>query len=236
MRANAPLFTDRHDAGRRLAAALTALATERPLILALPRGGVPVAAEVADCLGAELDVLIVRKLGAPGIPELGLGALVDGRDPQVVLNRHVMEEVRPSPEYLEAETERQLREVERRRAAYEGGRPAPDAAGRTVILIDDGLATGGTARAALQALRGRGARRLILAVPVAPRQSLDELRPDADQIVCLATPDPFVALSLHYGDFSQTSDEEVIELLARRAGAEPDLPNRAGPSDTSAQA
>lgn len=210
------VFSDRRDAGRRLADRLIGLAGERPLVLALPRGGVPVAAEVAEALHAELEVLIVRKLGAPGQPELGIGALVDGADPQVVLNEEVIAQVRPSADYIAAEKARQLAEIERRRAAYEGDRPPVEIRGRTVILVDDGLATGGTAKAALRALRRRGPKRLVLAVPVAPADTLELMRREADAVVCLATPEPFVAVGLYYDDFNQTTDEEVIELLARR--------------------
>jgi putative phosphoribosyl transferase len=215
------LFTDRRDAGRRLAGRLTGLAAEHPLVLALPRGGVPVAAEVAEDLGAELGVLIVRKLGAPGQPELGIGALVDGADPQVVLNEQVIAQLRPSPGYIAAEKARQLAEIERRRMAYEGGRPPVEVKGRTVILVDDGLATGGTAKAALRALRRRDPRKLVLAVPVAPPDTLEEMRREADEVVCLATPEPFVAVGLYYEDFNQTTDEEVVELLAKRRGQPP---------------
>jgi putative phosphoribosyl transferase len=210
------LFSDRRDAGRQLAQRLAGLAAERPLVLALPRGGVPVAVEVADALGAELDVLIVRKLGAPGHPELGIGALVDGAEPQVVLNDDVIAEVRPSADYIAAEKARQLAEAERRRRAYLGGRAPAEVTGRTVILVDDGLATGGTAKAALRALRRRGPRRLALAAPVAPPDVALAMRAEADEVVCLATPEPFIAVGLHYGDFDQTTDEEVVALLARR--------------------
>jgi putative phosphoribosyl transferase len=210
------LFSDRQDAGRRLADRLTGLADEQPLVLALPRGGVPVAAEVADALDAELDVLIVRKLGAPGQPELGIGALVDGADPELVLNDDVIAQVHPAADYLAAEKARQLSEIERRRKAYVGDRPPVEVKGRTVILVDDGLATGGTAKAALRALRRRDPQRLVLAVPLAPADTLEAMRREADEVVCLATPEPFIAVGLYYDDFNQTADEEVVGLLARR--------------------
>jgi putative phosphoribosyl transferase len=184
-----------------------------PLVLALPRGGVPVAFEVARALGAELDLLLVRKIGAPGQEELGLGALVDGNEPEVVWNEDAIRLVRPSPDYLAAETQRQLREIERRRKRYFGDRPAAVAKDRTVIVVDDGIATGGTVRSALRALRRAGARRLILAVPVCPRDAVAALREEADEVVCLAQPEPFYAVGLHYGDFEQTSDDEVAALL-----------------------
>lgn len=206
-------FRDRREAGRRLAEALTHLARERPLVLALPRGGVPVAFEVAEALGAELDLLFVRKIGAPGYAELGIGAVVDGADPQLVLNESVMRQIGPSPNYIRAEMRRQLGEIERRRAAYLGGLPPIDAARRTVIVVDDGIATGGTVKAALKGLRKVGPARLVLAVPVAPRDSLAELAGECDELICLTSPEPFHAVGAHYADFSQTSDEEVVRLL-----------------------
>ena len=208
-----PEFSDRRDAGRRLAAALMDYRDQHPLVLALPRGGVPVAFEVATALGAELDLLLVCKIGAPGQPELGVGAVVDGSDPQVVWNEDAMRLVRPSQQYLAAEVQRQLKEIERRRRAYFGSAPAHPTEGRTVIIVDDGIATGGTIRTALRAVRRTNPARLILAVPVAPDDALKSLAEEADAIVCLATPRPFFAVGLHYGDFTQTSDEEVKALL-----------------------
>jgi putative phosphoribosyl transferase len=211
-------FADRAEAGRRLADALKRgvlrdHAAADLLVMALPRGGVPVAYEVAIALGAPLDVLLVRKLGAPGQPEYGIGAVVDGDNPQVVLNEDALALVRPSPEYVDAETRRQLAEIERRRTLYGQGRSPASVTGRTAVVVDDGIATGGTMRAALQALRKAGARRIVLAVPVAPAESLAELAPLADGVVCLAAPKSFHAVGLHYSDFDQTSDEEVIRLL-----------------------
>jgi putative phosphoribosyl transferase len=213
-----PDFVDRRDAGRQLARALMRFTENHPLVLALPRGGVPVAFEVATALATDLDVLLVRKIGAPGQPELGLGAVVDGSHPQIVWNEDAMDMVRPSERYLEAETERQLAEIERLRRLYFHKRAPSSAEGRTVILVDDGIATGGTVRSALRALARAGAARVVLAVPVAPQSALATLAGEADQIVCLATPEPFAAVGLHYEDFAQTSDAEVAALLteARR--------------------
>ncbi len=213
-----PVFADRRDAGRRLAAALRGYARENPLVLALPRGGVPVGYEVARELGAPLDLVFVRKIGAPAQPELGLGAVVDGDDPQLVVNEDVVREVRPPPGYVEAEARRQLAEIERRRQLYRGGRPPEPVANRTVIVVDDGIATGGTVRAVLRALARLGPRRRILAVPVAPRETVEALRAEADDVVCLAMPEPFYAVGAHYDDFAQTEDRDVIELLAMARG------------------
>ena len=211
-------FADRSDAGRKLAEALQRFAGSTPLVLALPRGGVPVAFEVARALGAELDVILVRKLGAPDHPEYGIGAVVDGDDPQLVLNEEALALVRPSPEYIAAEQRRELAEIERRRRLYLGDRGPVPVKGRTVIVVDDGIATGGTVRAALKALRKAGAGHVVLAIPVAPADTIDRLAGDTDEIVCLATPERFHAVGLHYDDFTQTSDEEVVRLLAEARG------------------
>lgn len=210
-------FEDRHDAGRRLAAALDRFRSDHPLILALPRGGVPVGYEVALALDAPLDVVMVRKIGAPGHEEYGLGAVVDGPDPQLVLNDEAMQLVRPPPGYVAAEQQRQLAEIERRKALYLRGRPSLPVKGRDTIVVDDGIATGGTAKAALKALSRNGAARVVLAVPVAPSGAVAELSRLADEVICLARPDPFLAVGFHYGDFSQTSDEEVVALLDHAA-------------------
>jgi putative phosphoribosyl transferase len=209
------VFADRRDAGRQLAAALMRFKDEHPLVLALPRGGVPVAFEVAQTLGAPLDVALVRKIGAPGHAELGLGAVVDGKDPQMILNEEVVRLVRPKPGYLQSEKARQLQELERRRGLYRDGRPAPAVEGRTVIVVDDGIATGGTAKAVLRALSVQHAGKLVLAVPVAPADTLEALASEADETVCLAVPEPFFAVGEHYEDFTQTTDEEVVRLLER---------------------
>ena len=218
-----PQLLDRRDAGRRLAAVLAPYREQRPVVLALPRGGVPVGFEVAKALSAPLDVLLVRKIGAPGHPELGLGAVIDGRDPQRVLNEEVVRAVAPPPGYIDAEVQRQLAEIERRRRHYMGDRPPLAVEGRVAIVVDDGIATGGSVRAALRGLARRHPRSLVLAVPVAPVDTLATLASACDDIVCLLTPEPFYAVGSHYRDFTQTEDEEVVRLLAaaRQWSAEP---------------
>jgi len=208
-------FEDRADAGRKLAAALLHLKTETPIVLALPRGGVPVAFEVAAALAAPLDVVLVRKIGAPRQKELGLGAVVDGSHPHIVLNEDVVRAVQPGDDYIRQESAREMVEIERRRKLYRPNRPPLDARGRTVIVVDDGIATGGTMKAVLKALRDLQPKKLVLAVPVAPPDSLAEIAPFADDVVVLATPEPFYAVGAYYRDFTQTSDQEVIDLLAR---------------------
>lgn len=209
-----PLFDDRRDAGRRLAAALASYRESHPVVLALPRGGVPVGFEIAKALGAPFDVLLVRKIGAPGHEELALGAIVDGHDPELVLNEDVVRSIAPPPGYIEAETQRQLTEIERRRQRYAGDRPPVPVEGRSVIVVDDGIATGATVKAALRGLARHRPARLVLAVPVAPADSLRELAAECDDVVCLATPEPFYAVGPHYRDFRQTEDAEVVRLLA----------------------
>lgn len=208
------LFDDRRDAGRRLAAAARGYAVEDPIVLALPRGGVPVAYEVAKALEAPMDLLFVRKIGAPGHPEYGIGAVVDGDNPQVVLN-DIADQLGIPAAYVEQQKRRELEEIERRRRAYLGDREPLAVKGRTVMVVDDGIATGGTVRASLRAMRHAEARRLILAVPVAAGDTIASLRSEADEILCLETPDPFYAVGMHYRDFEQTSDEEVVRLLAQ---------------------
>lgn len=208
-------FLDRHDAGSRLAGALERFKEEKPVILALPRGGVPVACEVARALEADLDLLLVRKIGAPGHQELAIGAVVDGKNPQLVLNREIIALAAPPPGYIEAEEKRQLAEIERRRRLYRGSEPPIDLKGRTVIVVDDGIATGATMKAALRGVRQNEPRRLILAVPVGPPDALEDLAKECDEIVCLSAPQWFNAVGSHYVDFSQTTDEEVMSLLAK---------------------
>lgn len=206
-------FTDRHEAGRALARELGTLHLDNPLILALPRGGVPVAREVATALGAELDILLVRKIGAPGHEEYGIGAVAEGMHPQLVVSEAVLGLTGTPPGYLEAEQERQLAEIERRRLLWRGGRSPIAVAGRTCVVVDDGVATGNTARAAIRALRFDDVGRIVLAVPVAPADVIEQLAQEADMLVCLRTPEPFLAVSLHYRQFGQLGDEQVTELL-----------------------
>jgi len=212
-----PIFADRRDAGRKLAQALHLYRERDPIVLALPRGGVPVAYEVAEALGAPLDLLFVRKIGAPGHEEFGIAAVVDGADPQLVISPDA-EQLGVPRAYIERQMEERLGEIERRRDAYLGGRKPLAVRGRSVILVDDGIATGNTVRAALQGLEKAAAGHVTLAVPLAPGDTVAELRGKADEVVCLATPDPFYAVGLHYLDFTQTSDAEVVALLeeARR--------------------
>ncbi|MFJ8621510.1 phosphoribosyltransferase family protein [Kitasatospora sp. NPDC093550] len=213
-------FADRTDAGRRLAARLGHLGGTGAIVVALPRGGVPVAAEVAEALGAPLDICVIRKLGVPYQPELGMGAI--GEDGVRVLNEQVIRLGSVTDGQL-AEVERRERaELERRARRYRGDRPPADVRGRTVVVVDDGIATGSTARAACRILRERGAARVVLAVPVAPRDWTDRLEEVADELVCVDTPSPFFAIGEFYADFSQTEDAEVLRLLAearQREGA-----------------
>ncbi len=206
-------FRDRSDAGRRLAKALAGYKDRQPVILALPRGGVPVAAEVAAALNAPLDLILVRKIGVPFQPELAMGAVVDGGAPIIVRNEDVIRHAGIDESEFKAVCDDEIAEIERRRQRYLGSRKHVDVSGRTAIVIDDGIATGATTRAALRATRMRKPKRLVLAVPVAPTESLSELRHDADDVVCLEDHEFFGAIGVYYADFSQVPDEEVIEIL-----------------------
>jgi erythromycin esterase-like protein/predicted phosphoribosyltransferase len=209
------LFRDRRDAGRLLAEKLAAYAN-RPdaLVLALPRGGVPVADEVARALGAPLDVFVVRKLGVPGYEELAMGAVATGG--VRVLNDQLVERLGIPEQMIDAVAARELQELARRERRYRGGRPPPDVRGRTVILVDDGLATGATMHAAIEALRQQKPTRIVVAVPTASPETCEEMKTKADDVICAITPEPFQAVGRWYQDFSQTTDEEVEALLSRR--------------------
>lgn len=213
------LFRDRPHAGQELAEALLHLADRQPLVLALPRGGVPVAYEVARRLSAPLDLVLVRKIGAPGNEELALGAVIDGAEPKWVINQELFNQIAPPPGWFDEEMQRQLAELERRRQRYCGQRPAPVITDRCVVVIDDGVATGATVRAALKGLRQSKPQHIVLAVPVGPRDVIEMLRSEVDELVCLAMPEPFIGVGCHYADFTQTTDEQVIDLLARAQGA-----------------
>jgi putative phosphoribosyl transferase len=215
-----PYFRDRADAGRQVAAELSEY-VDRPdvMILGLPRGGVPVAFEVAKALHAPLDVFLVRKLGFPGHEEFAMGAIATGG--VRILDGEVLRMFNVPIDVIERVTEIERRELERREREYRDGRPPPNVEDHTVILIDDGLATGSTMRAAVAALRKEGAKKIVVAVPVAPPETCEALRGEADEVVCAITPEPFRAVGLWYANFSQTTDEEVRELLARAASEIP---------------
>ena len=209
-------FLDRRDAGRQLGASLKRYSGEDVLVLALPRGGVPVAYEVARALQAPLDVIVVRKLGVPGHRELAMGAIASGA--VRVLNADVIEALRIPPAAVDAVAAEELEELERQERAYRGNAPSPRVAGRTVIIVDDGLATGSTMRAAVRALEQAHAGRIVVAVPVAAFETARKMRQEAD-LVCLSEPSEFYAVSMWYDDFSQTTDEEVRNLLESASGA-----------------
>jgi putative phosphoribosyl transferase len=210
------VYLDRRHAGKILANALKRYAHgEDVVVLGLPRGGVPVAYEVATALGAPLDVFVVRKLGVPGYRELAMGAIATGG--AIVLNREVVDGLQIPKEMIDAVVQAERRELERREREYRGDRPPLDVTGRTVILIDDGLATGASMRAAIAALRQRGPKRIVVGVPIAAPETCEEVGREVDDIVCAATPEPFQAVGLWYRDFSQTSDEEVRKLLEQAA-------------------
>ncbi|USQ86412.1 phosphoribosyltransferase [Streptomyces phaeoluteigriseus] len=214
-------FQDRRQAGQRLAARLREWSADGalvdPLVLALPRGGVPVAAEVARALGAPLDILVARKIGVPGHPETGIGAIV-GDDPPL-FDLRAVEMLGLSEERLGPDVARERTELRRRERLYRGDRSAPRVEGRTVIVVDDGLATGATARAALRHLRQQGPARLILAVPVGAPESAADMRSEADDVICLHQPPDFRAVGLWYADFDQVGDEEVVRTLHEHSAA-----------------
>jgi len=212
-----PLFTNRKQAGERLAEALLRYKSEDPVVLAIPRGGVPVGLEVSRALDAPLDIVLVRKIGAPFQPELAIAAVVDGDRPETVHNPEAADFPGITDAYIKEETARQLAEIERRRGLYLGSRARPQIEGHTAILVDDGIATGATVRAALIGVRRSKPKRLVLATPVAPPETIEALRTEADDVVCLATPEPFFAIGQFYETFDQLTDAEVIELLESRS-------------------
>jgi len=227
------IFRDRKEAGLKLAAALRRFESSQPVVLALPRGGVPVGFEIARALGAPLDLVLVRKIGTPGHRELAAAAVVDGENPEVIVNEDVVDQLRISDAYLQQESKRELDEIERRRKAYLGGRERVPLDGRTVIVVDDGIATGATMRAALRGVRRANPRHLVLAIPVAPPGTVESLRAEVDEIVCLDMPAGFGAIGAFYEDFHQLSDDDVRDLLVRapsdgRSGAGGAAVKRAG--------
>lgn len=218
------IYRDRVDAGKQLATKLGDYADrDDVLVLALPRGGVPVAYEVAKALRAPLDIFLVRKLGVPGHEELAMGAIATGGIR--VLNDDVVRYLRIPNDVIDAVAEEELKELERRERAYRGNRVEPNIRGKTVILVDDGLATGSTMRAAVAALRQQDPARIVVAVPVSATQTCDEYRMGVDEIICAKTPEPFMGVGMWYRDFSQTSDEEVREILAQAEKLKPSALN-----------
>jgi putative phosphoribosyl transferase len=226
------MFANRRSAGRQLSRLLEHLREQNPVVLALPRGGVPVGFEIAEGLAAPLDVVLVRKIGVPWQPELALGAVVNGADPQVIINHDLAAELSIGENYITSETARQLKEIERRRKIYLGDRPPVPLAGRAVIVVDDGIATGSTVRTALGAIRKAGAGKIALAVPVAPEDTIEELRREVDEIVCLSMPCPFIAVGAHYAEFAQLTDTDVVSLLEEHHRKMARLEDRQGPMNT----
>lgn len=213
------LFKDRQDAGAQLADKLPPIDGHDAVVAALPRGGVPVGAVVAERLGLPLDVVLIRKVGMPGHRELALGAVSDGDGMQVTVNDHIAADMGLTHNDVVAMAKHELPEIERRRKLYFGDSPPISLHGHTAIVVDDGMATGATARQALRLLKGRGASRTILAVPVAPPSTVAALASHADEVICLLQPDPFFAVGSHYEDFTQVDDDEVVAILRRMSNA-----------------
>ncbi len=226
------MFDNREAAAKPLAEAVRDVGPHDPLVLALPRGGVPLARIVAERLGAPLDLVFVRKIGMPGQRELAAGALVDGASPQTVWNRHVLALGNRSEADFEDEITRLLGEIARRRDLYLGGRAPEPVEGRTAILVDDGIATGATVRVAIAAMRKAGAAEVWVAVPVAPDDVAAALAAEADRVICLATPRPFHAVGVHYLDFGEVTDDDVVRLLG---SAETGLPRTVDPLPSAAK-
>lgn len=209
------MFRDREEAGRLLAHELVEMSLHAPVVLALPRGGVPVAAEIAALLKASLDLVIVRKVGAPGNPELAVAAIVDGDPPDVVLNREIVEAYNLDDATLATLVNGERPELERRRTVYRRSRPPLSIAGKTAVLVDDGAATGTTMKVAIRALKRRSPTAIVVALPIAPPETVAELSQEADRVVCLAQPPHFRALGYYYRHFEQLDDEDVIAALER---------------------
>ena len=207
-------FRDRTEAGRLLGKAIAEKDYPDPVVLALPRGGIPIAIEVARALAAPMDLILVRKIGVPSQPELAAGAIVDGGEPETIYNDDVIAITGLTRNHVDEIGKRQLEEIERRRALYLKDRPAVPVAGRTAIVVDDGIATGATARAALHAMRRKQAQKVVLAVPVGPTDTLASFAGEADEVICLSEPTPFYAIGIHYLDFRQLDDDDVIDLMA----------------------
>ncbi len=206
-------FNDRREAGRKLAEALRHYRGKDAVVLALPRGGVPVAAEVAASLDAPLDLLLVRKIGVPWQPELAMGAVIDGEEPITVRNEDIIGLATVTDADFDAAAQRELEEIERRRKKYIGERPRPAIKDHVAIIIDDGIATGATVRAAIRGLKRKGPEKVVLAVPVAPPSTVETLREEVDELICLEAPEMFRAISLYYRSFEQVNDEEVTRIL-----------------------
>ncbi|MGB9659810.1 MAG: phosphoribosyltransferase [Nitrososphaerales archaeon] len=205
------MFKDRTEAGKILAKALSEYKDKNTIVLAIPRGGVIVAYEVAKALNAPLDLIIPRKIGAPNQPELAIGAVTE--DGTTILNQDIVQYLRVPDDYIKTEVKRQIEEIKRRIQRYLGDKPRLSIEGKVAILIDDGVATGATTRAAIASIRKRKPALIVLAMPVGPPDTVKELREDADKVICLMTPEPFFAIGQFYENFEQTSDEEVIQIL-----------------------
>jgi len=207
-------FKNRQDAGRALAVTVAKRKFANPIILAMPRGGVPVGIEIAKQLHAPLDFVFVRRIGVPGHREVAMAAVVDGANPELVLNEEIGRRIDIPQSYIDAEMKSELEEIDRRRREYVGPTGGPDIAGHTAIVVDDGIATGTSMRAAIKALRRKAPKELIVAVPVAPHDVVASLRSDADEVICLQSPEPFYAVGMHYADFHQIDDDEIAQALA----------------------
>ena len=218
------MFTNRDDAARRLLQRLPTLEPSSTVILALPRGGLPVADVIAEALGAPLDIVLVRKIGVPGQPEFAVGAVTDGNEPRITINDDVARLTGLEAAQIRALAQQELPEIDRRRELYLKGRPPVPLTGKTVVVVDDGIATGATMRAALRLVRDAGPARLIAAVPVGPADTIAALAADCDSLICLESPADFRAVGLHYRDFGQVPDAVVTEILERHAHRRPPAP------------